>query len=262
MKKLFSIFLFLQFPLLYLVLPCGEAGRGFASAFAQIGEQRSVFSIGGNAGYIMSDVGFAAAKVTQGYHGGSTFGLSLRYTSEKYFSTICSVAAEVNFAQLGWKEKILDAKDQPVIINGTSTPMAYQRNINYVQVPLMAHLAWGREHKGLNGFINLGPQFGMKLSESTDANFNIYDKDAYQLEDRASTTIAQDTMAVENKFDYGIVAGLGVEYSHPKIGHFIIEGRYYYGLGNIYGDSKKDYFGRSNFGNIVIKATYLFDLFK
>ena len=67
-------------------------------------------------------------------------------------------------------------------------------------------------------------------------------------------------MSVENNFDYGITAGLGIEYSHPKVGHFLLEGRYYYGLGNIYGDSKRDYFGRSNFGGIYIKLTYLFDI--
>jgi len=33
-------------------------------------------------------------------------------------------------------------------------------------------------------------------------------------------------------------------------------------LGNIYGSSKKDYFGKSNYGNIVVKATYLFDIIK
>lgn len=231
-------------------------------AKAQVGEPRSVFSIGGNAGYIMSNVSFVP-KVTQGYHGGYTGGLSLRYTCEKYFNTICSVAAEVNYSQIGWKEKILTSDDSPVIINGTDdVKMAYQRTINYVQVPIMAHLAWGRERKGANGFINLGPQFGVCLSESTDANFDIYDIDAYQRFDRASVTIAQDTMKVENKFDYGIAVGAGIELSHPKIGHFILEGRYYYGLGNIFGDTKRDYFGRSNFGNIVIKATYLFDITK
>ena len=67
-------------------------------------------------------------------------------------------------------------------------------------------------------------------------------------------------MAVEKKFDYGIAGGIGLEFSNRKLGHFMIEGRYYYGLGNIYGNSKSDYFGRSNFGQIVIKATYLFDL--
>lgn len=233
-----------------------------SAAKAQVGELRSVFSVGGNAGYVMSNVDFVP-RVTQGFHGGMTGGLSLRYTCEKYFSTICSVAAEVNYAQIGWKENILTREDKPVILNGSdNVEMAYQRSINYIQVPVMAHLAWGRETKGLNGFINLGPQFGVYLNESTKANFDIYDHSAYQTSDRASITIAQDTMAVENKFDYGITAGAGIEYSHPKLGHFILEGRYYYGLGNIYGDTKRDFFGRSNFGNIVIKATYLFDVFK
>ena len=72
--------------------------------------------------------------------------------------------------------------------------------------------------------------------------------------------VAQDTMAVKNKLDYGIALGLGAEYSIPKVGHFLVEARYYYGLGNIYGSSKRDYFGKSNYGQIVIKASYLFDI--
>jgi hypothetical protein len=69
-------------------------------------------------------------------------------------------------------------------------------------------------------------------------------------------------MAVENKFDYGITAGLGVEFSTPHMGHFILEGRYYYGLGNIYGDTKKDYFASSNMSSIMVKLTWLFDIVK
>jgi hypothetical protein len=69
-------------------------------------------------------------------------------------------------------------------------------------------------------------------------------------------------MAVQRPFDYGIAVGLGLEYSHPKVGHFLIEGRYYYGLGDIYKNSKRDYFGRSNLNNIVIKVSYLFDIKK
>ena len=69
-------------------------------------------------------------------------------------------------------------------------------------------------------------------------------------------------MSVENKIDYGIAVGLGLEYSNRHLGHFLLEGRYYYGLGNIYGDSKRDYFSKSNIGNIVIKLTYLFDIIK
>jgi hypothetical protein len=97
----------------------------------------------------------------------------------------------------------------------------------------------------------------MFLGESTSTNVI---KGKETLNTRTSQVIAQDTMAVEKKFDYGIAGGIGLEFSHRKLGHFMIEGRYYYGLGNIYGNSKSDYFGRSNFGQIVIKATYLFDL--
>ena len=69
-------------------------------------------------------------------------------------------------------------------------------------------------------------------------------------------------MPIEKKFDYGIAAGLGAEWSIRRIGHFILEARYYYGLGNIYGNSKKDFFGKSNNSNIIIKLTYLYDIVK
>ena len=67
-------------------------------------------------------------------------------------------------------------------------------------------------------------------------------------------------MNVEHKFDYGIAVGLGVAYAISTAAHFMLEGRYYYGLGNIYGDSKRDYFASSNYQTISIRLTYLFDL--
>ena len=133
----------------------------------------------------------------------------------------------------------------------------YSRTVNYIQVPFLAHLAWGKEKKGFNFFVNAGPQMGVYLSESTKSNF---DFDKRNTADRVSSVAAQDTMKVEHKFDYGIAAGLGVEYTIPKVGHFLLEGRYYYGLGNIYGDSKRDYFASSNYQTISIKLSYLFDL--
>ena len=69
-------------------------------------------------------------------------------------------------------------------------------------------------------------------------------------------------MSVENKVDYGIAGGLGLEFSHRRLGHFLVEGRYYFGLGNIYGNSKRDFFGKSNYANILIQAAYLFDISK
>ena len=225
---------------------------------AQIGEHRSDFAIGFNGGYMMSSVGFTP-EVQQKQHGGLTGGFSMRYTCEKYFKTICSIYAEVNYAQAGWEEDILDMENNPVIITETQEAMAYKRTINYIQVPIFAHLAWGRETRGLNIFVNAGPQFGLYLSDSQKTNFSVEHMPATD-NNRVSPVVAQDTMAVKNKLDYGIALGLGAEYSIPKVGHFLAEARYYYGLGNIYGASKRDYFGKSNYGQIVLKLSYLFDI--
>ena len=223
---------------------------------AQIGEHRNDLAIGFNGGLNMSSVSFTP-KVSQAKLNGITGGLSVRYVCEKYFSTVCSLYGENNYSQMGWKEDIVDVNDMPVINTATGLPEEYSRTVNYIQVPLMAHLAWGREQKGFAFFVNLGPQFGIYMSESTKTNFDFSDRNAA---DRVNPVCAQDTMAVENKFDYGIAAGAGIEFSHPKVGHFLLEGRYYYGLGNIYGDSKRDYFGSSNFGTITVKLAYLFDI--
>ena len=223
---------------------------------AQIGEHRNDLAIGFNGGLNMSSVSFTP-KVSQAKLNGITGGLSVRYVCEKYFSTVCSLYGEINYSQMGWKEDIVDVNDMPVINTTTGLPEEYSRTVNYIQVPLMAHLAWGREQKGFAFFVNLGPQFGIYMSESTKTNFDFSDRNAA---DRVNPVCAQDTMAVENKFDYGIAAGAGIEFSHPKLGHFLLEGRYYYGLGNIYGDSKRDYFGSSNFGTITVKLAYLFDI--
>lgn len=226
------------------------------SLFAQIGEHRNILSVGPTAGWNITNIKFTP-KVEQKGLGGFSGGVALRYTVEKYFSTICSIQLEMNYAQLGWKEDVKDINNNPVINATTGAAENYSRTINYIQVPFLAHLAWGKEKKGLNFFVNAGPQLGAYISESTKSNF---DFDKRNTADRVSSVVAQDTMKVENKFDYGIAAGLGVEYTIPKVGHFLLEGRYYYGLGNIYGDSKRDYFASSNYQTISIKLSYLFDL--
>ncbi len=223
---------------------------------AQIGEHRNTLSVGVNGGYNLTSIRFTP-KVVQSMKGGINGGLTVRYTVEKYFSTIASIQAEINYSQLGWKENIQDVNDNAVINATTGLAEQYERTINYVQIPFMAHLAWGRENKGINFFVNAGPQLGIYLSESTKTNFDWANRN---MTDRANTIVAQDTMKVENKFDYGIAAGAGIEWAIPKVGRFTLEGRYYYGLGNIYGDSKRDYFASSNFGTITIKLGYLFDI--
>lgn len=220
---------------------------------AQVGDHRSDFAVGLSGGYMLSSVGFTP-RLPQNQHTGMTGGISMRYTSEKYFNSICAIVAELNYAQIGWKEKITTMEDEPLINSVTGLAEAYQRDLNYLQVPAMARMGWGRERKGVQFFVQAGPQIGVMLSENTVKN--------YDVSERVQGAQAQDSMSVEHKFDYGIAGGLGLEFSHPKVGHFILEGRYYYGLGDIYGNSKRDFFARSNFQNVTVKLTYLFDIQK
>ena len=230
------------------------------AANAQIGEHRSELSVGVNGGYMLSNVGFNP-DIPQGMLGGLTGGLTVRYTCEKYFKSVCALVGEVNFAQAGWKEDILTVDDQQVINQVTGRPEEFQRTLTYVQVPLFARLGWGRERKGFQFYFQVGPQVGFLLGDKKESNFNFNERNQA---DRigALKDAVQDSLDIERKFDYGIAGGLGIEYSHPKVGHFLLEGRYYYGLSDIFGNGKSDVFGRSANGTIIIKASYLFDIIR
>lgn len=227
---------------------------------AQIGEHRNEIAVGVNGGYVMSNVGFNP-DIPQKNFGGMTAGLSFRYTCEKYFKSICAIVGEVNLTHTGWREDILTVTDQPVINAVTGLPEKYERRMTYIQVPILARLGWGRERNGFQFYFQAGPQAGFFLGEKVKSTFNFADRN---VADRigAQKDAAQDSLSIKHKFDYGITAGLGLEWSHPKFGHLMLEGRYYYGLGDIFGNSKRDYFGRSNINSIVIKLTYMFDVIK
>jgi hypothetical protein len=72
----------------------------------------------------------------------------------------------------------------------------------------------------------------------------------------------QQTTEIENRFDYGITGGLGVEYRTKKAGAFQLEARYHFGLGNVFNATKKDYFSASNNQAISVSIVYLFNVLK
>lgn len=236
--------------------------------FAQVGEHRNQFAVGFLAGYNLNQVDFGTTKVQQTNHTGLTGGLMVRYTCEKYFKTICSIQMEFNYSQLGWEEEILDGEKNHIPC--TDNPDDYERfkhDINYFQIPILAHLAWGKEKQGLNFFFNAGPVLGLYLKHNVDKNFTLksvnYTERGYQTDqskEKLKIQLKEKENKPKNKFDYGIAAGLGLELHTKHIGRFQVEGRYYYGLGNIYGDSKSDCFGRSAHQTIILRAAYLFDI--
>lgn len=253
MKRINTLFIMLA----ALLLPC--------KLMAQVGEYRNTFSVGASGGYLLNTINFTPT-VPQNMHGGMLIGLTGRYTTEKYFSTLCALQVELNMAQVGWKQDNSNIDGQQVINPETGAAEQYERNITYLQIPFFAHLSWGKETRGVNAFVNLGPQIGFMLSESTTKNYNRpYTKENFPdnfttSTGRVSQVEAQETMPVENKLDFGIAFGAGIELHINKVGRFDLEGRFYYGLGNIYGDSKRDFFGTSNHNTIYIKLGYLYDI--
>lgn len=216
-------------------------------AHAQVGELRNNFAMGLNAGYNLSRVEFSPT-IKQTLHPGLTGGLTLRYTSEKYFSLICAAQLEVNFAQRGWNELIEDG-----------TQNTYSRTTNYIEIPFFAHLGWGEDERGAQFFINAGPQFGFFLNNSEQYGFS--QEHEWDETKRPNGVIQQYGKEVENTLEYGIAGGLGIELK-TSIGNFIIEGRYFYGLSDMFGNAKADPFGRSANTTITGKISYLIDITK
>lgn len=224
----------------HILLGAALLAASTLSLQAQVGEQRNNFAIGVNGGVNISSVSFSPT-VRQQNPMGINSGITARYICEKYFKMICGAQLEVNFSQRGWDEYYEDFPE-----------LQYTRKMNYIEIPFLAHLAFGKD-RGLQFFIHAGPQVGFFIGDSHTQSGN--------WSDYSGITVEQHTKPVENKFDYGITGGAGLEL-RTKAGHFLLEGRYYYALSDFYKSTKKDYFSRSAHGVIVAKLTYLFDLTK
>ena len=161
-------------------------------------------------------------------------GATLRWLTERYLG----LQAELNFAQYGWKEAF---EEEP--------RYHYERAINYVELPFMTHIYYGNDR--FRVYLNLGPKIGYAISERTDENL---------AGATPNLTNEQHGMPIEKRFDWGLCGGPGIEL-RTGIGNFLIEGRYYYALGDIYNSRKGDVFSKSSTQVISAKITYLFPLF-
>ena len=209
---------------------------------AQVGEHRSDVAIGVNGGVAMNTMSFNPT-VKQSLKVGTTAGLTVRYTCEKYFNLICAFQAELNYSQAGWKEKV-DTGEK-----------GYRRTIHYFHLPLLASLGYGRERGGVKGFLVVGPQLGYCIGETAKEG-------ARYIPTQLAGRTSQHDLNVQRKFEYGITGGLGMDISTRSGHRFIIEGRYFYALSDVFSNTKKDSFGRSANSTIFAKVAYLFDVKK
>lgn len=176
-------------------------------------------------------------KFCMGYTGGVTF----RYSEENHFGLI----AEVNLVQRGWAENFEDL------------PYKYTRTLNYVEVPIMSHIYFGRRAKF---FINAGPEIAYYLGDKISSNFDIHNTSDLEGFNDKKRRVEQLTMDVSQKLDFGIVAGLGGEFNINRKNTVAIEARLFYGIGNVMPSGRQDTFQASNQLSIGVTAGYWFRL--
>ena len=143
---------------------------------------------------------------TRGYTGG----VVMQYLTENNFG----FQTEINYVQKGWEELPRDS------ITGERDPERFYRvNLDYVEVPVLAHGYLGR--RNLRIFLNVGFSLSYLLSYRTDraevANGDI-------------TVIYQEIH--QNKFDFGIRGGGGFKVV-TKVGMFQLEGSFTRGLNSV-----------------------------
>ncbi len=197
------------------------------------------FAIGVKAGATVSEMAWSPT-VRQQFTPGATAGICMRYTEENHFGLI----AELNFTQRGWAEKF-----------ASETGLSYHRQFSYIQLPVLTQIFFGTEK--WRYFINLGPEIGLMVGDHITANFDY--KDIAQVPSfPANHRYNQLDMAVARKFDYGIAGGMGVEMRLQRKHSVMVEGRFYYGLANVFPSSRRDIFGASRGMSIECTVAYMF----
>lgn len=219
-----------------LVLILFAAILSCSAALAQDHYEGNI-SIGGKGGMTLSRVQFNP-NVPQSFLPGMTVGVTARYMEEKHFGII----AEVNLEQRGWKE-LFEGYDYQ-----------YSRQLTYVQIPVLTHIYFGSNK--FHGFFNAGPEMGFLIGEKISANFDYKNIVTIPEFPKVNRNTEQFTLKTKNKFDYGISAGAGIEMIAKNKSSFNLEGRFYYGLRDVFSNHKKDTFSASSSLSIMVTLGY------
>ena len=218
------------------IIACACALLATMAGWAQTHYESRV-DVGGHAGLTLSRTNFSPS-VPQSMIMGFMAGASVRYTEEKHFGLI----GEVNIEQRGWKEKYDEGG------------FSYNRRLTYIQIPVMTHIFFGS--KKVRAFFNAGPELGFMIGEKTSANFDYHNLGSVEGYPTTYRQTAQLEMPVKYKLDYGICAGLGMEVQASHRHCLTVEGRFYYGLHDVFANHKSDVFSASNAMSIEITLGY------
>lgn len=171
--------------------------------------QKTRYSFGFSGTYYSSNTGFSRgqgqASVPINSNG---YGFSFIYKNTKY----AALKIDLNLANKG--------------LGFSNDSVRYVRQIQYLEVPMETQFELG--NKKWHILINLGPQFGYKLSENETYTYNENVRADY-LQDKFSLTIAEQK---GNKYQLGIIGGVGFNYDLGKI-MFQLNARYYQAFSNM-----------------------------
>ena len=209
--------------------------------FAQKKEFEKELYVGVGGGALMSSVDFMP-NVLQKQHLGIHGGISAKYITEKHLGLLL----ELNYAQRGWTE------DFPA-----ESGFSYTKTLNYLEIPFMTHVYFGKKVRFV---INAGPQLGFLLGSSQNMNDALAADIAAKKQQNPDAPISMQYSLEPRKFDYGLIGGIGMELK-TGVGNIELEGRYYFGLGDVFESrkSKEDfYFNRSAHRIIEAKLTYYY----
>ncbi len=175
-----------------------------------------------------------------------TGGLTARYISEKNVG----LQVELNYSMRGWDLATDTTSNQ----NPISTPndtMRYttSRSLGYLELPILTHIYFNMGQRMRVIFL-LGPQLSYYLNEKS--------LDTEPVKNLSLTSISDSQyQKIQKSFDYGLLGGIGVEL-RTGIGSFVLDGRYYFGLSDIFNSTKADYFQASSNQVISFRLSYLF----
>lgn len=198
-------------------------------------------AVGGKAGATLSRVNFNPT-VQQQMLPGMTTGVMFRYIEEKNFGLV----AELNLTQRGWKE-YLEESDYN-----------YSHRFTYLELPVMTHIYFG--NRRVKGFFNLGPELNVMISDGISSNFAYQDAASLDYFNQNTRHIEQLPMKVKNRLDYGICGGAGMELNLNAKQSLLLEGRFYYGLTDVFPNHKTDVFSSSNSMTVMVTLGYFYRL--
>jgi len=176
-------------------------------------------------------------KVTQQMSTGYTAGVAVRYIEETFFG----LQAELLLTERGFADFYELLPD-----------LNFERKLTYIELPLMAHVYF-KMGKRNEIAVDAGPKIAWYLSDRVSTNMP--DDFGHEGTEYEGYTYLHHTLPVSKKFDYGIQAGLGYEFKFSQKVSLGLQGRYYFGLGNLWPDSKADDFELSSNSSIQIVAS-------